>query len=267
MARKKKTKTEEPFTPQDLEKMSDKTDKILGRYEAVRDAEEISKDKKVIKKAFVTILSIVLALLILWLLSLVLTQWGDLVISTDRNLREQGLVMSTDSKFKTTAIELSAPQVKEVTNITYKWLPTDLDKHNGSHNGRNYLAYTFYLKNGGVKTLDYEGTMNITGVANGMDEAIRIMIYKNGKSIIYAKPQYKNRNKAETGTIAFLDSKTVMKTKTVDFKPGQVDKYTVVIWIEGNDSECVNDILGGHVRSEILFKVADNEKQSSSIFA
>jgi hypothetical protein len=200
----------------------------------------------------------------LWLLSLFLTQWGDLVINTDRNLREQGLVMSTASDFKKTAIELSAPQVKDVTNITYKWLPEDLDKHDGSHNGKNYLAYTFYVKNGGNKTLDYEGTMDVTGVANGMDEAIRVMIYKNGKSLIYAKAKYKDRTKAEAGTIAFIDNDTVMKTMTKDFKPGAVDKYTVVIWVEGNDSECVNDILGGHVRSKILFKVADNDKTSSS---
>ena len=34
--------------------------------------------------------------------------------------------------------------------------------------------------------------------------------------------------------------------------PGEVDKYTVVIWLEGEDPECVNDILGGTI--EMMFK-------------
>lgn len=268
MSRKKKTKTEEPFTPQDLKAMSTKTDKMLGRYEAIRDAEAISKDTKVIKKVLVIMLSIILSLLVIWLISMFVTQWGDLVINTDRNLLQKGFVMSTTEDFKKTAIQLSAPHVKDVTNITYDWLPKDLDKHEGSHNGDNYLAYTFYLKNGGTKSFDYTGTMEITGSANGMDEAVRIMIYKNGEPLIYAKPQYKNRKQAETGTIAFLDDTTVMNTMTKDFKPGAVDKYTIVIWVEGNDSECVNDILGGYIRSKILFEVADDkENASNSIFA
>ena len=33
-----------------------------------------------------------------------------------------------------------------------------------------------------------------------------------------------------------------------DFKPGDVHKYTVVIWIEGNDPQCDDDIIGGEVK-------------------
>ena len=30
--------------------------------------------------------------------------------------------------------------------------------------------------------------------------------------------------------------------------PGKVDKVTVVIWLEGDDPECVNAILGGEMK-------------------
>lgn len=263
MAKKSKKKTEETFTPHDLDSLSAQSRKMLGRYAAVRESEEASKDKRFLKKAILTVLTIMLILLILWLVSIFITLYGDLVISTDKDLRENGIMLSTSADFKDTAIQLSAPKVQDVTNIAQEWLPKDLDKHDGAHNGKNYLAYTFYLKNGGKEKLDYTGTMQITGVANNMDEAIRVMIYKNGESLVYAKGQKKNRSLAEKGTIAWLNNTTVMKTQSKDFAPGSVDKYTVVIWLEGNDLECTNDILGGYIRSRILFSVADDGKSSS----
>ena len=40
-----------------------------------------------------------------------------------------------------------------------------------------------------------------------------------------------------------------------DFESGDVDKYTIVIWLEGNDPECVDAIKGGHVRMVMNFNV------------
>ena len=31
-------------------------------------------------------------------------------------------------------------------------------------------------------------------------------------------------------------------------KAGDLDKITVVVWIEGDDPECVNNILGGEMK-------------------
>lgn len=267
MARKKKTKTEQTFTPHDLDELNARAQRIIGRSAAASEAESDSKDKRFIKKAVLTILTILLILLILWLASVFITLYGDLVISTDKDLRQNGIMLSTSADFKDSAIQLSAPKVQNVTNIAKEWLPKDLDKHDGAHNGKNYLAYTFYLKNGGQKSLDYTGTMEITGVANNMDEAIRIMIYKNGEELVYAKGKKSNRSLAEKGTIAWLNNKTVMKTTSKDFSAGSVDKYTVVIWLEGNDLECTNDILGGYIRSRILFSVADDGEKTSNIFS
>ena len=267
MARKKKTKPEEAFTPHDLDDLSVQTRRIVGRHYAVKESEETTRDSKLIKKVLITILTIILILLILWLVSLFITLYGDLVISTDRNLRENGIQLCTDESFKDPALQLSAPKVADATNITYDWLPKNLDKRDGAHNGENYLAYTFYLKNGGKNTLDYTGTMELTGTANGMDEAIRVMIYKNGEELIYAKGTKADRSKAEKGTIAWLDDTTIMKTQSKNFTPGSVDKYTVVIWIEGNDLECTNDVLGGYIRSRILFSVADPEESKAPVFS
>lgn len=36
-------------------------------------------------------------------------------------------------------------------------------------------------------------------------------------------------------------------------KPGQVIKYSIVIWLEGQDAQCVDDILGGQVKLAVEF--------------
>ena len=37
--------------------------------------------------------------------------------------------------------------LKYMDNITESWLPNDIDSIEGPHNGNNYLAYTFFVKN------------------------------------------------------------------------------------------------------------------------
>ena len=38
-----------------------------------------------------------------------------------------------------------------------------------------------------------------------------------------------------------------------DFKPGDIDKYTIVLWIEGSDPECNDNILGGEIKISMNF--------------
>ena len=70
-------------------------------------------------------------------------------------------------------------------------------------------------------------------------------------------------NVAETDATLFDSDTSVMKTTTEDFEPGAMDKYTVVAWVEGNDPECINDIMGGFMRMNMLFGIADDEEETS----
>ena len=39
--------------------------------------------------------------------------------------------------------------------------------------------------------------------------------------------------------------------------PGEKDKYTVVIWLEGNDPDCVDKIIGGTMKLGMNFKIVE----------
>lgn len=259
---KKKKKVEQEFTPEELSRLNDKSiaDAEIEHFHVKNDSIEIVKYKKRRRLLSIILGVCLIILLILFLVSMLVTQWGDLIISVDSPAVKRGIVLSEDPEFKTQGASLSAKQVEDVTNITYAWLPTDLDtSENGAHNGKDYVAYTFYCKNNGQETLDYTATLDITGVAKSADEAARIMVYKNGKPEIYGKGQYKNREQAETDCTKFVDESVVMTTTTEDFEVDQVDKYTIVIWIEGNDPECIDDIRAGHIRARMLFEVLEEE--------
>jgi len=262
----RKTKPQEPVTPQELSKLNDKTtqDPTVRKYHVNTDAKNIAGLKKRRRILRIILGAVVAVLLILFIISMLVSKWGDLVIEIDRPLQSKGIVLSTDPEFNTKSVALSAKQVQNVTNITSSWLPTDLDTaQDGEHNGKNYVAYTFYCRNEGDEELDYDATLDITGVAKSADEACRVMVYKNGEPNVYAKAKYDNRSEAEQDTTMFVDDKVVMTTKTQGFKPNDVDKYTIVIWIEGNDAECVDEIRDGWVRMKMLFAVDDQDATKS----
>ena len=180
------------------------------------------------------------------------------VPEVDKNLIS--LSETVDMKNRTTF--LRADPVEDMDNITKAWLPENLDKKDGSHNGADYIAYTFYLKNTGLNEIDYSTQINIEAVTKESDHAVRVMIIKNGEEKVYAKPK-KGSIEPEPDTIAFTSNTKVLNEKNKNFKVGDVDKYTVVIWLEGNDPECVDDIRGGVVKMSMNFKVLDSATEDS----
>ena len=263
---KKKTKIEQPMTPEELSRYNDKkiADAEIEHFHVTTDSIEIIKYKKRKKVLSIILTVCMIILIILFIVSMLVTQWGDLIISVDSPAVKKGIVISEDPEFETFGASLTAKQVNDVTNITYSWLPTDLDTSaDGSHNGDNYVAYTFYCKNNGQVTLDYDAFLEIEGVAKSADEATRVMVYKNGVPAIYGKGKYDDRNTAETDCTKFETDTKVMTTATEGFKVGDIDKYTIVIWVEGNDPECIDDIRGGHVRMRMLFQVREDEQDAT----
>ena len=263
---KNKTKIEQPITPEELSKLNDKetANPTIRKYHVRTDSAQIVGLKKRRKILSIALSVALVILLILFLVSLLVTKWGDLVIEIDRPAVAKGIVLSETEDFAKKSVSLSAKQQLDVTNITYSWLPVDLDtSKDGEHNGDNYVAYTFYVRNEGVEEIKYNAALDITGVAKSADEACRVMVFKNGEQAIYAKGQYDNREQAETDATKFESDTVVMTTTTEGFKPQDVDKYTIVIWIEGNDPECIDDIRDGFVRMRMLFQVDDEDATQS----
>ena len=143
---------------------------------------------------------------------------------------------------------LRSDDIEFFTDISVNWLPGDIDNEgDGSHNGRNYIAYTFYAENRGQDTINYWTSIEIDDVIKNVDEAIRVRVFKNGQPVTYAKNNLRT-GQPEPNTVSFYDEDTVMQEVIENFEVGDIDKYTIVIWLEGDDPECKNNLIGGEIK-------------------
>ena len=202
-----------------------------------------------IKALKIGILIILLFLIIIYFILRVIYETGDFTISLDPKFAQKsGLVMYEKAEEKEDKRILKATKVEFMDNISIKWLPDNLNQlGEGSHNGDNYLAYTFYLENKGSDTINYWYQVLIDDVIKNVDKAVRVMLYRNDERKVYAK-QNENTGEAEADTIKFYSDREVMVEGRKDFKPGDVDKFTIVIFIEGDDPDCIDELIGGEIK-------------------
>ena len=215
--------------------------------------DKLKKEKKIKRIVKIVLLLILLLLAILYSVIGIVYNNSNFSITLDRNLYyDKGLIVYDDPDYKVYRSELYALSPDTFDNISYRWLPESInDSRGGSHNGDNYLAYTFYVENMGNDVADYYSEITIDDVIKNVDEAVRIRVYRNGEQKTYAKKSA--RDEAEKNTVPFLEDKLVSLEHVADFKPGDIDKYTVVLWLEGSDPECNDNILGGEIKITMHF--------------
>ena len=213
------------------------------------------KRKRIRHKVFRTLLVVIIIFLINVYIILSLFYKGEnFTVTLDSEYgRESGLVIYEEQANKYQRTFLRSKDIEYFTDISVNWLPENIDNEgDGSHNGRNYIAYTFYAENMGQDTINYWTTIKIDDVVKNVDEAIRVMVFKNGNKVIYAKNN-KTTGEPEPNTVAFKNDDTVMLELSENFKVGDIDKYTVVIWVEGDDPECKDDLIGGEIKMHMTF--------------
>lgn len=217
-------------------------------------SEKIKERNKRIRILKLAILIILLGLIVLYLVLQSVYGRGSFVVNLDREFSSnKGIVLYESIEDKDYRQNLYAQSLERMTNISINWLPQGLnDEKDGAHNGENYIAYTFYLENQGKDTVNYWYSISIDDVLRGVDDAVRVMVYQNGEPIVYAK-QTASGN-AEPGTEKFYSDKYVVMKHKTNFTSGAIDKYTVVIWLEGDDPQCVDAIIGGKMNMTMKFQ-------------
>lgn len=215
------------------------------------DAKSIRRRKIIAKLAWVVFILLLLVLSVTYGILYVVNQNGNFTITLDPNAyEEEKLVVSPRSDFKYTTHKLVLDALDYMDNISETWIPENIDSEaDGPHNGNNYMAYTFYVKNKSTDTLSYSVVISVMSVIKDVDEAIRIAVYRNGSKTVYAKKT--PTGGVEPGTTPFINDKKVMNELYEGLGPDEVDRYTVVIWLEGDDPQCLNELIGGEIKMEM----------------
>jgi len=217
--------------------------------EVVVTAKKLKKRKNFKKYLKIVMLSCFVLLVITFLILSIVYNGGRFTVTLDPNFAlKTGIIIYENSEYKEAKGKLYAQDLDFMDNISINWLPKDIDKEkDGSHNGQNYIAYTFYIENEGNEVQNYWYKVAIDDVIKNVDEAVRIMIIRNDEKKVYAKKS-SYTNKPEEGTIEFYSKENAVLEQRKDFKPGDIDKMTIVIWLEGDDPDCVDALIGGEIK-------------------
>lgn len=215
-------------------------------------SEKIKERDRKINAVKLGILIMLLALIIMYFLLKLAFDTGYFTVSLDSDFAQKsGLIMYEQLAEKEERKILKATKVEFMDNISIKWLPENIDElGEGSHNGDNYLAYTFYLENQGSDVIGYWYEMFIDDVIRNVDKAIRVMVFRNGERTVYARANEKT-GEPEEGTKKFYTDTEVLLEHREDFKPGDIDKFTIVIYLEGDDADCVDALIGGEMQMHL----------------
>ena len=223
------------------------------------DAKSVRRKKILFKSMLVLLIFLLLLISLTYGVLYVINQKGNFTITLDPNAYEQEkLLVSPRRDFEYTTHKLVIESLEYMDNISESWIPNDVDSIDGPHNGNNYMAYTFYVKNNSEDTLAYSIAIDVLSVIKDVDDAIRVAVYLNGNKTVYAK-RSPDTGEIEKGTTPFVRDDQVMNELREDFLPGDVDRFTIVVWLEGDDPECLNHILGGEMKMEMT--LGENTKK------
>ena len=234
--------------------------------EEIRDVLELRRTAKEAKryKVLTRILGLIVLILIMivaaaYAISYFYDKFGSFTVSIDTyDMVKQVLSLSETPDYEISRSVLNADIVYNTTNIRGEDLPPTVDQINGVHKGENYIAMTFYLINSGDDTISYTGEMNIENVTKDVDEAIRVAVYQNGVKTVYGKTKSSGGGKESDCDETFLSNTLVMRSTREKFEPKAKDKYTIVIWLEGNDPDCLDNIIGGTMKLGMKFRITES---------
>ncbi len=248
-----------------------------------------------------TILLIMGALSVCFIMAAFYTNAGEFVVKVDREMARDCFYLSEIPNFDERLITLHAVAKEDVTNISIYNIEEDVMNIDGVHHGTDYFAYTFYVKNLTGETKDYRYTLFIRHQTKGIEDASWIMLFHNGEQEIFAKEsaggepevQYSDyefpfleyakdpegqqtlltgselnkipqdavdrlglkglKGVYQLNTVPFASGRTICTGLREDFEHEGMDKFTVVIWLEGEDPECIDKIIGGELELAMSF--------------
>jgi len=221
---------------------------------------------------------------------------GHFTINMSDDMFDEGFILSETADFINATTHLFCTPAENVPCISIRSIPEDIDQIDGQHNDV-YFAYTFYIRNEGKSTVDYEWFMQLNSESQNLGSALWVMVFEDGEMLLYARPsshggvealpafddnsrgyldmdimQYaKDPSQFEVITekvgfnyyrivpISFESEDVVARGQQQAVAPGDVHKYTVVIWLEGDDPDCTDALIGGHAGMDFNFRLVSEK--------
>lgn len=208
---------------------------------------------------------------------------GTFVISLDDDTTKIGITLSDNIGFTNPGSRLLVNPVNSADPTTFndidfaRAIQTDGDFDSSSTN--NYIAYTFYIKNEGNAAVDVSFNVDIITATNNVDAAMRMALIEDGAvdkdgnvTMRDGKLYYKDEDNKDPRAYSLLDEAKLKIYEQFDntrftgnkildnymienFRPSDVRKYTLIIWLEGWDDDCTDSIIRGQLKMKLTFSI------------
>jgi hypothetical protein len=238
-------------------------DAIVSLYMPHRRARQWGAALLQLDRLQLALMALVLVVAGLFIAAFLQEKMGNFTINLNRlELFRKGIAIDASGDFNSPTARLTASTVQDATNITLTDLPDDVDadSNSGDHNGANYMAYTYYIRNAGKEDVGYQARITLDSCSKGAEDAVRVVVWHNGERTVYAEPAA--NGEAEEGCVNFESHDIVCTYTEENFLVGNVDKYTIVIFMEGEDPECVDAIVGGSVEFSMSIDAVGGDDSS-----
>ncbi|MFA6843411.1 MAG: hypothetical protein WCR33_03320 [Bacilli bacterium] len=189
---------------------------------------------------------------------------GTFVISADGDSYTNGIILSETEDFSVSSPRLLVDPIHDSSPITYANIKIEEAKATDGNyydsDNFTYIAYTFYVANNGETIVDVEYKMNFTEITKGIDGAIRIMLIVDDEDeTIYMKEDANGISPFDDTPLDevenFNSELNVCTKEFTNFRPDNIKKFTMIVWLEGNDADCTDEIQGGNMKMEMLFNI------------
>lgn len=225
---------------------------------------------------------------------------GRYTISVSEEMFQDGFTLSDNAEFTNPTTQLFASPAEYVPCVSIAQIPEDIDEIDGEHSDV-YFAYTYYIRNEGENTVDYTWVLNINAESLELSKGAWILVFEDGEPTIYASPNTKTGNEEalpdysddtrgysnlplqelapdsdQFEPVATVGNRTYWRVIPKKFHtekvitggnqkgvaPMEVHKYTVVMWLEGDDPDTTDELIGGHMGVEMNFRL-DSEAEKN----
>lgn len=221
---------------------------------------------------------------------------GHFTISMSGELFRQGFSISETEDFANPLQYIFSTPAEGVPCISIYDIPQDVDQSTESHDKDYFFAKTFYIRNEGDNGIGYDWELRINAESQELSKAAWVMVFEDGEMMLYAEltdsgepqalPAFDDDSRgysraplkefarypdeqyeivAQTDAITwwrvipmgFESDKKVCSGEMLHVQPMEVHKYTVVIWLEGDDPDCTNDLIGSHIGMDWYFTACE----------
>ena len=217
-----------------------------------RGATEVMAYRTIRKFLLIGVTIGVIVMMISYAFVLLYNRTGRFSVMVDNPDTTYAITLCEHPDFRTKSSRLTNDQQVTISNLCGEALPKNIDQVDGEHNGEHYLAYTFYCKNigAGKESLVYEMTFN--NVTNNIDECIRVRIYVNGVPTDYAKTRSDGGGmEPHLCDKTFAGKYVVCREEIPELGFDEYVRFTVVIWVEGDDPDCNDSVVNGKIKFDM----------------